>query len=76
MALLYTGRTTLYYDIFSTDVTEPFSSSSSPPLLLIHGFAGTPQNDFAVQIPLLARHYTVLAPHLHGYGLSSHRTAY
>ena len=73
MPLLNIGRTILYYDISSTNVT---GSPTDLPILLVHGFMGTPQSDFAAQLPLLASHYTVVAPHLHGYGLSSHRTTY
>ncbi|HEX7734079.1 MAG TPA: alpha/beta hydrolase [Ktedonobacteraceae bacterium] len=50
----------------------------SPPerLLLIHGFAGTPTSDFAEQLPAFRREYSVLAPHLHGYGRSTPRQNY
>lgn len=64
---------TMYYDIISQDITSP---SSHKTILLVHGFASTPENDFAAQLPQLRLHYTLLAPHLHGYGRSSHRDAY
>ena len=73
MPFLDTGHTTLYYDISSTNVT---SSATTPSLLLVHGFMGTPQSDFKAQLPLLTPYYTVIMPHLHGSGLSSHRTTY
>ncbi len=67
---------TLYYDIFSPDITASTVEAPSQTVLLLHGFAGTPTSDFAAQIPRLREEYTVLAPHLHGYGQSSHRTSY
>ena len=73
MPFLDTGHTTLYYDISSTNVT---GSATTPPLLLVHGFMGTPQSDFEAQLPLLTSYYTVIMPHLHGFGLSSHRATY
>ncbi|HZU66918.1 MAG TPA: alpha/beta hydrolase [Ktedonobacteraceae bacterium] len=45
-------------------------------MLLLHGFAGTPETDFEAQLPHLRNRYRVLAPHLHGYGRSSHRDRY
>ncbi len=63
----------VYYDVFYANIT---SSMSRKPILLIHGFASTPTNDFALHLPALQAHYTLLAPHLHGYGTSSHRTHY
>jgi len=42
----------------------------------LHGFLGTPTSDFAAQILPLKQQYTILAPHLHGHGHSSHRTLY
>lgn len=73
MPFLDTGHTTLYYDISSTNVTD---HTPLLPILLVHGFMGTPQNDFSAQLPLLTSYYTLIMPHLHGYGLSSHRTTY
>jgi pimeloyl-ACP methyl ester carboxylesterase len=81
-AYLATPRALLYYDIFVQDITTAALQQSNQPLptsplvLLIHGFAGTPTSDFAARIPQLCIHYSVLAPHLHGYGLSSHRNRY
>src|SRR6266566_2411712 len=68
MPFLQAPNTALYYDIFEPDFTM-----SSPPVarqvvLLLHGFAGTPESDFAGQLPQLLTRYRVLAPHLHGYG--------
>jgi len=62
----------MYYDIFEPDFTVPHP----PTVLLLHGFAGTPESDFTGQISLLRSRYRVLAPHLHGYGRSSPRTSY
>src|SRR5947209_19969759 len=82
MPYLATPHTLLYYDIFSSDITAPAShrpiqlQQAAPTVLLIHGFAGTPTSDFAAQLPQLRTHYNVLAPHLHGYGHSSHRSHY
>ncbi|GAC1360440.1 MAG: 2-succinyl-6-hydroxy-2,4-cyclohexadiene-1-carboxylate synthase [Ktedonobacteraceae bacterium] len=67
---------TLYYDVFAPDITENAVEVSSHTVLLLHGFAGTPMSDFAAQLPRLTSQYTVVAPHLHGYGRSSHRTSY
>ena len=66
----------MYYDIFEPDVTAPDRRTSPLPLLLIHGFGGTPESDFAGQLPILRQRYCVIAPHLHGYARSTHRTAY
>lgn len=91
MPFLETVRTHLYYDIFGPDITRPDLTStpdkrgaqasgtpahSPQTVLLIHGFAGTPESDFAGQLPALRARYRVLAPHLHGYGRSSQRTHY
>jgi valacyclovir hydrolase len=66
----------MYYDIFESDFTATDNSTSQSHLLLIHGFGGTPESDFAGQLPILRQRYRVIAPHLHGYGRSTHRTAY
>ena len=76
MAFFVAPNATLYYDIFSADITENAVGVQSSTVLLLHGFAGTPTSDFAAQLPRLMSQYSVLAPHLHGYGLSSHRTSY
>ena len=64
---------TLYYDFSTPDIT---SLSSNQTLLLLHGFLGTAASDFERQIPALSQQYTILAPDLHGYGHSSHRSSY
>jgi valacyclovir hydrolase len=66
----------MYYDIFESDFTTANDRTTQPHLLLIHGFGGTPASDFAGQLPILRQRYRVIAPHLHGYGRSTHRTAY
>lgn len=76
MPFLQTPTTTLYYDILEPDFTVTSLPVDSPVVLLIHGFAGTPESDFAGQIPRLGTRYRVLAPHLHGYGRSTQRTSY
>ena len=76
MAFFTAPHATLYYDIFSPDITESVTEVPSSAVLLLHGFMGTPTSDFAAQLSRLRSQYTVLAPHLHGYGLSSHRTEY
>lgn len=82
MPYLATPYATLYYDIFAQDITASTtqqpgqSQQASQTVLLIHGFAGTPESDFAAQIPQLHTQYIVLAPHLHGYGHSSHRSCH
>ena len=76
MPFLQTPATTLYYDIFELDFTATSMTVDSQVVLLIHGFAGTPESDFAGQIPHLRARYRVLAPHLHGYGHSTQRTSY
>jgi valacyclovir hydrolase len=73
MPFIKISNITLYYDFFCSDVTSP---ASFCPILLLHGFAGTPESDFAAQLPLLRAHYSVLAPHLYGYGRSSPRREY
>lgn len=76
MPFFSTAHTTMYYDIFAPDVTVAERPISPSPLLLIHGFGGTPESDFAGQLPTLRQRYRVIGPHLHGYGRSTHRTAY
>lgn len=76
MPFLTTPHTTMYYDIFQPDFTGASQDSYTATVLLIHGFGGTPESDFAAQLPALRRYYRVVAPHLHGYGRSSHRTTY
>ena len=78
MPVFQTTHTLLYYDFFTQDLTVAADTSGvlPPTLLLVHGFAGTPTSDFADQLPLLLRHYQVLAPHLHGYGRSTRRSHY
>ena len=82
MPYLATPNATLYYDIFARDVTlsaaqQPDQSPQAlQTVLLIHGFAGTSESDFAAHLPRLRSQYSVLAPHLHGYGRSSHRSSY
>jgi pimeloyl-ACP methyl ester carboxylesterase len=74
MPFLSTPSTILYYDIFEPDFSSPRQSPAA--VLLLHGFASTPESDFREQIPVLRRRYRVLAPHLHGYGRSSQRQRY
>ena len=76
MPFFSTAHTTMYYDIFEADVTEASEHTSQSNVLLIHSFGGTPESDFAGQLPILLQRYRVIAPHLHGYGRSTHRTAY
>lgn len=73
MSFLELKHTSLYYDFVPSNITQ---EAIGQPLLLLHGFLGTPTSDFAAQIPHLLREYTIIAPHLHGHGHSSHRTAY
>ncbi|QBD81809.1 alpha/beta fold hydrolase [Ktedonosporobacter rubrisoli] len=70
MPFLQTANATLYFDLLTADVPH------APTVLLLHGFADTPESDFAALIPHLRARYNVLAPHLHGYGHSAHREAY
>lgn len=76
MPFLTTPHTTLYYDTFQPGVTAPNQDSHLASVLLIHGFGGTPESDFAGQMALLRQQYRVVAPHLHGYGRSTRRNAY
>ena len=76
MPFFSTMHTTMYYDIFTSDFTTAGNSTSPSNVLLIHGFGGTPASDFAGQLPILRQGYQVIAPHLHGYGRSTHRTTY
>src|SRR4249919_3614611 len=76
MPFLDTSNTTMYYDIFEPNFTTLPSSSQVYTTLLIHGFGGTPESDFGAQLPTLQSHFRVIAPHLHGYGRSTHRTSY
>src|ERR1700676_2266113 len=74
MPFLQTRNTTLYYETSRSDFTG--DALRTQEVLLIHGFASTPENDFALSLPALRQHYPFLAPHLHGYGRSSPRTCY
>ncbi len=76
MPFFSTTHTTMYYDVFESDFTTPDNSTQTSNLLLIHGFGGTPASDFAGQLPILRQRYRVIAPHLHGYGRSTHRETY
>ena len=75
MPVYQTARTSIYYDLFPANF---MIQAASPPegLLLVHGFAGTPTSDFAQQLPAFREVYTLLAPHLHGYGRSTRRQSY
>lgn len=72
MPFIATTPSMLYYDFFAQEITP----TATETVLLLHGFAGTPQTDFAAHLPHLMMQYNVLAPHLHGYGRSSHRSSY
>lgn len=76
MPYLTTPHTTMYYEVFEPDFTGARRKSYQPSVLLIHGFGGTPESDFAGQLPLLRQQFRVIAPHLHGYGRSTHRASY
>jgi len=76
MPFLDTSNTTMYYDIIEPNFTTQPLSSQAYTILLIHGFGGTPESDFGAQLPTLQSHFRVIAPHLHGYGRSTHRTSY
>jgi len=80
MPIFQAPNATVYYDILEPDFTgttlNTQSSYQAQTVLLLHGFAGTPESDFAGQLPHLRAHYRVLAPHLHGYGRSSQRSSY
>ena len=76
MPFLDTSNTNMYYDIFEPNFTVMYLSSQENMLLLIHGFGGTPESDFGAQLPALQSHFRVIAPHLHGYGCSTHRDSY
>jgi pimeloyl-ACP methyl ester carboxylesterase len=76
MPFLSTSHTTMYYDVLEPDFTATGQISHPLPVLLIHGFGGTPESDFEGQLPALRKRYRVLAPHLHGYGRSTQREAY
>jgi valacyclovir hydrolase len=76
MPFLHTPNTMMYYDVFEPNFTTLSLSSQLHTVLLIHGFGGTPESDFAGQLPALLSHFRVIAPHLHGYGRSTHRSSY
>lgn len=75
MPFLTAPNCTLYYDVFEPDV-EAAGADQAETVLLLHGFGGTPESDFAGQLPELRQRYRVVAPHLHGYGKSSQRSRY
>src|SRR5437667_3692441 len=76
MPFLDTPNAMMYYDVFEPNFTTLSFSSQLYTVLLIHGFGGTPESDFAGQLPALLSHFRVIAPHLHGYGRSTHRSSY
>src|SRR5436305_1860181 len=76
MPYLDTSNTIMYYDIFEPNFTTTPLYSQTNTLLLIHGFGGTPESDFGAQLPALQSHFRIIAPHLHGYGRSTHRNSY
>jgi valacyclovir hydrolase len=76
MPFLDTPNTTMYYDISEPNFTTLPPTSHVHTVLLIHGFGGTPESDFGAQLPALLSHFRVIAPHLHGYGRSTHRSRY
>jgi valacyclovir hydrolase len=76
MPFLDTPNTTMYYDVSEPNFTNLSLASQLHTVLLIHGFGGTPESDFAGQLPALLSHFRVVAPHLHGYGRSTHRSSY
>jgi pimeloyl-ACP methyl ester carboxylesterase len=76
MPFLDTPNTTMYYDISEPNFTTLPYASHVCTVLLNHGFGGTPESDFGAQIPALLGHFRVIAPHLHGYGRSTHRSRY
>jgi valacyclovir hydrolase len=76
MPFLDTSNTIMYYDVFESNFTTMPLSSQENALLLIHGFGGTPESDFGAQLPVLKSYFRVVAPHLHGYGRSTHRQTY
>jgi valacyclovir hydrolase len=76
MPILDTPNTTMYYDIIELHFTVQPNPSRPHTVLLIHGFGGTPKSDFGGQLPALRSHYRIIAPHLHGYGRSTHRKSY
>lgn len=76
MPFLDTSNTIMYYDVFESNFTTMPLSSQENTLLLIHGFGGTPESDFGAQLPVLKSYFRVVAPHLHGYGRSTHRQTY
>lgn len=76
MPFLATPNTTMYYDISEPNFTTLPHASHVHSVLLIHGFGGTPESDFGAQMPALLDHFRVIAPHLHGYGRSTHRSRY
>jgi valacyclovir hydrolase len=66
----------MYYDIFEPNFTAMPFPSQLHTVLLIHGFGGSPESDFAGQLPTLLSHFRVIAPHLNGYGRSTPRSSY
>jgi pimeloyl-ACP methyl ester carboxylesterase len=80
MPFLTTEHTTMYYEVFHPDITmggqNSYTATAKPDVLLIHGFGGTPESDFAGQLEALRWLYRVIAPHLHGYGRSTQRSVY
>jgi valacyclovir hydrolase len=66
----------MYYEVIEPNFTTLPLSSQLLTVLLIHGFGGTPESDFAGQLPALLSRFRIIAPHLHGYGRSTQRGSY
>jgi valacyclovir hydrolase len=61
---LPTGASLHYDDVYTGDAIDP------PVLLLIHGWLGSAQADFADLLPWLSRRFRVIGPTRRGYGES------
>ncbi len=61
MPHIQVNDTTLYYEI----------AGSGPPVLLLHGLGSSTQ-DWALQLPVFAPHYQVVAVDVRGHGRSAH----
>ena len=57
----------LYYETYGP-------RSQTEPLVLLHGFSGTGQSSWDLQIPLFAERYRVIVPDLRGHGKSKCQT--
>jgi pimeloyl-ACP methyl ester carboxylesterase/cell wall-associated NlpC family hydrolase len=67
MSYIQVNGAQIHYDLFAGPRCRP----GRPPVILIHGAAGTGASAWSEVAPLLARHYRVIVPDCRGHGRST-----